>query len=81
MAQRVRADSVNWRQGLSVPQVEAINKDVDENVEKAAKLRHDGCTGKIVLITYHTVSSQSRFFCLCHSWSSVVNIKSIPVLL
>ena len=31
-------------------------RDVSEEVEQAAKLRQDGCTGKIVVVIFKTVS-------------------------
>ena len=40
-------------------QVEAVTKAVDKSVEEAAKLRHDGCTGNIILVTYQSVSLQA----------------------
>ncbi len=36
-------------------QVEGVTKNVDSNLVEAAKLRQDGCTGVIVLVTFATV--------------------------
>ena len=45
-----------------VIQVDAVIRTMVGTVEEAAKLRHDGCTGKIILITYNSVSLQHYLY-------------------
>ncbi len=50
---------------VSHVQVEGVTRDVDSNLVEAAKLRQDGCTGVIVLVTFATVGIFSNH--LVHS--------------
>ena len=58
-------------------QIEAVTRTVDGTVEAAAKLRHDGCTGKIVLVTYQSVSLQPRLCLKCGTHDAQIMTDSM----